>query len=93
VHPVTLVNQRRRFEVLRQATERNDAEYSAAEMITTVSGYPEAEMGEKDLSPQQSLLTHSYDEEEFDIPQVITIVWVITQEVGTENGRVRYIRI
>jgi hypothetical protein len=42
-------------------------------MITTVSGYPEAEMGEKDLSPQQSLLTHSYDEEEFDIPQVITI--------------------
>jgi hypothetical protein len=40
-------------------------------MITTVSGYPEAEMGEKDLSPQQSLLTHSYDEEEFDIPQVI----------------------
>jgi hypothetical protein len=42
-------------------------------MITTVSGYPEAEMGEKDLSPQQSLLTHSYDEEEFDIPQVITM--------------------
>jgi hypothetical protein len=24
----------------------------------------------KDLSPQQSLLTHSYDEEEFDLPQV-----------------------
>ncbi len=58
-------------------------------MITTVSGYPEAEMGEKDLSPQQSLLTHSYDEEEFDIPQVFTIVGDITQEVGTENGRFR----
>jgi hypothetical protein len=62
-------------------------------MITTVSGYPEAEMGEKDLSPQQSLLTHSYDEEEFDIPQVITISGgYITQEVGTENDRVRCMR-
>ncbi len=41
-------------------------------MITTASGYPEVEMAEsaKDLSPQQSLLTHSYDEEEFDLPQV-----------------------
>jgi hypothetical protein len=62
-------------------------------MITTVSGYPEAEMGEKDLSPQQSLLTHSYDEEEFDIPQVITISGGYNSRgVGTENGRVRHIR-
>jgi hypothetical protein len=27
-------------------------------------------MADKDLSPQQSILTHSYDEEEFDLPQV-----------------------
>jgi hypothetical protein len=61
-------------------------------MITTVSGYPEAEMGEKDLSPQQSLLTHSYDEEEFDIPQVIIIWGVYNSRAGHRNRRVRYIR-
>ena len=38
-------------------------------MITAAS-YQEVEMAEKDLSPQQSILTHSYDEEEFYMAQV-----------------------
>jgi hypothetical protein len=51
-------------------------------MITATS-YQEVEMGEKDLSPQQSILTHSYDEEEFDLPQVLEAIVYMDIQCGS----------